>query len=245
MPETTPRRVPTVGMDEPGLHAGAAWLAPTYFAAYLGYLFLRPESEALHWISLVAIPVTLSVATARPGSGSRVARGLASVGLRWGRLRKGLTWAVPLGLILGALQLILSRNGDAIRGRLADGSIAWLLPLVFLLMLLTAGFTEELFFRGFLQTRLEDLAGSRTWGLVLASLCFGVYHLPYAYLNPNWPSAGDWGAAWGAALGQGVPGGLILGAVYLASGRNLLAPAVVHALINTLPALTMVHVGGQ
>lgn len=245
MQQTTAHRVPAVGMEEPGTHRLAAWLAPAYFTAYLGYLFLRPESEALHWISLVAIPVTLSVATAPPGSGSRVARGLASVGLRWGRLRRGLKWAIPLGLILGALQLLLSRSGEAIRGRLADGSIAWLLPLVFVLMLLTAGFTEELFFRGFLQTRLEALTGSRIWGLVLASVCFGTYHLPYAYLNPNWPSAGDWGAAWVAALGQGIPGGLILGAVYLAAGRNLLAPAVVHALINTLPALTMVHVGGK
>lgn len=232
------------GADAAVRAPGAPWLAPAYFAVYLAYLFLRPESEALHWISMVLIPVTLSVAMALPGAGGRLGRGLHALGLRWGNLRRGLGWAIPLGLLLGALQLILSRRGDEIRQYLADGSIVWLLPLVFVLMLATAGFTEELFFRGFLQTRLEALTGSRIAGLLLASLCFGVYHLPYAYLNPHWHSAGDWGAAWMAALGDGVPGGLILGGVYLASGGNLLAPVLVHALIDTLPALTMVHIGG-
>ncbi len=192
----------------------------------------------------MAVPFGLTLATVPRGDGGRARRALAALGLRWGGLRAGLVWAVPLGLVLGALQLLLSSRAGAIRVFLEDGSIAWLLPIVFLLMFLTAGFTEELFFRGFLQPRLERLTGSAAAGLVLASLCFGLYHLPYAYLNPRWPSAGDWGAAWTAALGQGVPGGLILGGVYLGSRRNVVACAVVHALINTLPGLTMVHIGG-
>lgn len=221
-----------------------AWLGPAYFGAYLAYLFLRPEPEALHWISLVALPFVLTLLTVPTGERGRFGRALSALGLRRGRLMAGMAWAVPLGLGLSALQLALSFKADAIRTYLASGSIVWLLPLVFLLMLLTAGFTEELFFRGFLQPRIERLTGSAAWGLVLTSLCFGLYHLPYAYLNPHWPSAGQWGAAWSSALGQGIPGGLILGGVYLASRRNLLACAVVHALINTLPGLTMVHVGG-
>ncbi len=219
------------------------WLAPAYFAVYLAYLFLRPESEGLHWLTLVLLPLGIALRTGPAGPGGRLRQALASVGLRRGNLTSGLAWAVPLGLALGALQLVLSNRVSEIRTVLAGGGAIWMIPMVFLLMLLTAGFTEEFFFRGFLQTRLEGLTGSRLWGLLAASLCFGVYHLPYAYLNPNWPSAGDWGAAWVAALGQGVPGGLILGGVYLASRRNVLACAVVHALINTLPALTMVHFG--
>ena len=236
-------RPPTV-IDPARTRVAAPWLGPAYFAAYLGYLFARPEPESLHWVSLVAVPLALTLGTVGPGGGSRTGRALAALGLRLGGLRVGLAWAIPLGITLGAAQLMLSNRGDEIRARIADGSVVWLLPLVFLLMLLTAGFTEEFFFRGFLQTRLEQLTRSRAWGLVLASLCFGFYHLPYAYLNPNWPSAGDWSAALFAALGQGIPGGLILGAVYLGSQRNLLAPVVVHALINTLPGLTMVHFGG-
>lgn len=219
------------------------WSAPAYFTVYLAYLFLRPEPEALHWLSLVMLPMGLALLAAGTGPGGRARRALASVGLRRGNLASGLAWALPLGLALGTLQLVLSDRVAEIQAVLAGGQALWMLPLVFLLMLLTAGFTEEFFFRGFLQTRLERLTGSPLRGLLLASLCFGLYHLPYAYLNPNWPSAGDWGAAWAAALGQGVPGGLVLGVVYLASRRNVVACALVHALINTLPALTMVHVG--
>ncbi len=93
------------------------------------------------------------------------------------------------------------------------------------------------------KVKLEQITSSRIGAVVLASLAFGVYHLPYAYLNPNWPSAGDWGAAWSAAMGQGVVGGLILGTVYLKGGRNLLAPVLTHALIIAFPASTMIRFG--
>jgi membrane protease YdiL (CAAX protease family) len=56
-------------------------------------------------------------------------------------------------------------------------------------------------------------------------------------LNPNWPSHGDWGAAWTAALSQGGILGLILGTIYVRSRANLLAPVVLHAFVNSLPAM--------
>lgn len=219
-----------------------AWLAPSYFALYLAYLFLYQENELQHWISLVLLPALLVYVLHRVmgiGPGAT----LHSLGLAKGALRRGLLVAIALGLVLSVFQVSQSRYADQILEIFRSGRAAWLFPLSFVLMFLTAGFTEEFFFRGFLQTRLEQLLGSRIAGLFAASLCFGVYHLPYAYFNPNWPSAGDWGAAWSSALGQGVPGGLILGALYLYSGRNLLAPAVLHALINALPAMGMIRFG--
>ena len=106
------------------------------------------------------------------------------------------------------------------------------------------GAVRHLHLLGFLQTRLEVLTRSRVAAVILASICFGLYHLPYAYFNPAWPSAGDWGAAWISAMGQGVPGGLLLGTLYLVSRRNVLACAVLHSLINALPAMTMIRMGG-
>ncbi len=81
---------------------------------------------------------------------------------------------------------------------------------------------------------------------MVTPILFGIYHVPYAYLNPNWPSAGDWGAAWLAALGQGIPGGLILGGMYLWSRQNLFASVVLHSLINAIPGMAMIRfsVGG-
>jgi len=220
------------------------WLAPLYFAVYLAYLFYSLESELGHWLGLVTLPALLTLVTLRiAGRPARLGEALRTFGLRRGRLTHRIGFAVAVGVSLGLAQLLVSRQRDVFFETVTSGRALWLLPLALALTLTTAGFTEEFFFRGFLQNRLEQMTSSRVAAVVLASLAFGVYHLPYAYLNPNWPSAGDWGAAWSAAMGQGVIGGLILGAVYLRAGRNLLAPVIVHALIITFPASTMIHFG--
>jgi membrane protease YdiL (CAAX protease family) len=226
-------------------HAPYPWAAPAYFALYLAYLFYALESELGHWVGMVAVPALITAgAHYIGGQPAGVAAILKTFGLERARWKRGLLLAGIVGITLGLLQLLVSRQRDAFIELASSGRALWLLPLTFALMLLTAGFTEEFFFRGFLQNRLEQMTSSRVAAVLIASLAFGVYHLPYAYLNPAWPSAGDWSAAWAAALGQGIPGGLVLGVVYLMAGRNLLAPVIVHACINAFPATTMIRFGG-
>ena len=85
-----------------------------------------------------------------------------------------------------------------------------------------AALGEEMGFRGFLMNRIADLGGGTrvAWALslVAASALFG----------------------WGHG-GQGLTGmvqeglaGLLLGVLYLASGRNLVVPIVAHGVSNTL-----------
>ena len=50
--------------------------------------------------------------------------------------------------------------------------------------------------------------------ILLPSLLFGIYHLPYAFLNACWPSHGNWAEAISPVLGQGIPMGPIYGTVY-------------------------------
>lgn len=76
-----------------------------------------------------------------------------------------------------------------------------------------------------------------------ASLLFGLCHLPYAYLNPRWPSHGNWPGAFALAFGQGIPMGLILGTMYARTKNNLFACIVVHALINSFPAMLQIKFG--
>jgi len=227
--------------DSPG--PVGAWLAPGYFLLYLAYLFWSRESDALHWVSLVTIPL-LVVLVIDLKAGGTLGTTLGSFGLRRRNLSGGLWLTLAIGVVLGMVQLFLSRSGPAVMEAFASGRALYLFPLAFVLMLLTAGFTEEFFFRGFLQTRLEFLSGSGWWGVILTSILFGIYHLPYAYFNPNWPSAGDWGAAWGASLGQGIPAGLILGWVYIRSRGNLVACVLLHALVDTFPAMGLLKFGG-
>jgi len=192
---------------------------------------------------MVLVPLLLIFLTL-PRGRRTIGAALASVGLRRANLRRGIGWAILAGALITVFQVFLGARADAIQELFRSGRAVWLLPLTFVLMLVMAGFTEEFLFRGFIQTRLETLFRSRWAAVIVTALLFGVYHLPYAYFNPSWPSHGDWGAAWGAALGNGVPGGLLLGALYVVSRGNLLACIVLHSLINAAPAMTLIHFGG-
>lgn len=211
-----------------------ALVAVGYFSIYLAYLFVHRESEWWHWVSLVGVPLAITIISPA-ASGDPPLRPLAALGINRARIGNGLIWAGPLGLALCGLQFWASRDAALMADLLASPRALRLVPVALGFSLVTAGFTEEFFFRGFLQGRLYRAFG-RAWpAILITSLLFGAYHLPYAYMNPRWPSHGDWRAAFGAAFGQGVPGGLILGVVFHRSRGNLFAPVTVHALINLFP----------
>lgn len=222
-----------------------ALFALGYYAAYMGYHFWRPESDAMHWVSLVIIPLAL-ITFLEPGpDGKRsLTAALASVGLRRGNLTTGLRWAVPLGLLISILAALASSRRAEVWDVLTSLRALYMLPAAFLLLLLTAAFTEEVFFRGVLQTRLTDWTRSKLAGVLITALLFGIYHIPYALLEPSWPSYGDFGAAIRVALFEGGLGGLILGTVFVFAKRNLVATIFVHASINLLPALALIRFGG-
>lgn len=224
-------------------HKWDTWIALPYFAIYMAYLSWHQESDFEHWLTLVSLPF-LGVLLLQWNTPDRLSVTLASCGLRKGNLMRGVGAALGLAAAASVVQLFASQRTDAIWEIIVSGRVFFLLPLVLLLLVLTAGFTEEFFFRGFFQTRLELLFGSKWWALVITSVCFGIYHIPYAYFNPNWPSAGDLPAAFTSAMGQGIAGGLILGGLYIGSKRNLIACVILHSSINALPAMTMIRFSG-
>ncbi len=82
-------------------YRGESYLVTAYFAAYMVYLFLRPESELAHWLTLVVIPFGLLDAHQRwKVQGWSLGQALATVGFRRGNLSSGLAWAIPVGLIV-------------------------------------------------------------------------------------------------------------------------------------------------
>lgn len=222
-----------------------ARLALVYYALYVGYLFFHQENEIAHWLTLIIVPLTLlCLYQRRAWDDWSLAASLSSVGLKRGQLGRGLAWAIPLGLAISLLaQLLLSRNSREFLELLTSGRVLYLAPIAFLFLLLTTGVTEEFFFRGMLQTRLAGAFRSNALGVIATSLLFGLYHAPYAYLNPNWPSYGDPAAALLAGLSNGILGGVVLGVVYIMAGGNLVAPIIVHALIDVFPAMTQIRFG--
>jgi len=223
------------------------YLIILYFLIYLAYMFfIYLEGEKMHWLSLVIIPLGLIYIFNRQIEKNYDYKDLlASIGLKRGHLSFGIGWAVIAGLSLSILQLAMSRNSGKFLEIVYSGKIIYYFPLAFLLLLFTTGITEEVFFRGILQSRLEKLSRSKWISLLITTLLFGIYHIPYAYLNPNWPSFGDFPYAVRIAMVDGCLGGIIIGLVYIKSRSNLLTAILVHALIDVFPAMTMLKFGGQ
>ncbi len=88
---------------------------------------------------------------------------------------------------------------------------------------LTASVGEEIFYRYFLQTHLEAVAG-RSTGIAVAALLFALMHVPTHGSGPAWVIV-----ATAVAL-QGVTG-VFLGVLW-SRYRNLWANIVVHAMLN-------------
>jgi len=79
-------------------------------------------------------------------------------------------WAVWMGLMNAHA---LGGGGNAAQGLLPQGileSLAWF-PLA-----LSAGFCEELAFRGYLQKQFQAITGSTGWAILIQALVFGVGH---------------------------------------------------------------------
>jgi membrane protease YdiL (CAAX protease family) len=92
---------------------------------------------------------------------------------------------------------------------------------------LNNGFFEEFLFRGALLTRLSRLWGS-DWGIVLSSLLFGIWHIGVVMSQfPGNPLAAlAFTIVVQATIGLGF-------AIVFVRTRNLLAPSVIHVLVNT------------
>ena len=234
------------GADTCGITPRESLAALGYFALYLVFSFWSPGSEMRNYLTLVAGPLFL-VFLLRAGDplNRRPSPVLASFGLRRDNLRTGVVWAVIIGVVLGLFQLTQRRAGPELWELIRTGRALYLFPLAAVFGLLTAGFTEEFFFRGFLQTRLERLTGSAWIAVLLVTVTFGLYHVPFAYLNPNWPTAGDFPAALRLGMVEGGLGGIILGAAYVLWKRNLVACIVLHGMIDAVPIMTMIKFGGS
>ena len=106
----------------------------------------------------------------------------------------------------------------------------FLLLLLLVLVWTLAAFGEEFVYRGYLMSRVAELAGGGTaaWvvSLTFVSALFGVAHL----------YQGVSGILVNAAAG------LMYGAVYLRAGRNLWAPVIAHGMYDTV-GLALLYFG--
>jgi|GEM_PF-2983802 len=214
-----------------------------YCLLYIAYLFVavKIENEWTHYLTLVLFPTGILLLLMRqeglsPRSGLLAIWGLVNQERK--RLGPGILAAILVGGTLGALQIMLSRDREIIYQAFSSGEFLYAFPIATGLMLVTAGFTEEYFFRGLLQSSLTASLQSRFWAVTISSVAFGLYHLPYAYLLESWPSHGNLASA----ISEGVIPSIVLGAVFgmlYSRFRNLAVPILAHSIFNAYWAMKL------
>ena len=159
-------------------------------------------------------------------------------GLRWkdvGFARpkswsKAILWGVLVGIAMEAFELFVSQPLLArLLGKMPDlsdfadmvGNIK--IFAIYLVLVWTLGaLGEEIVYRGYLMNRVAGLFRNTraAWvvSLVAVSIVFGCGHL-----DQEW-----------TGMIENIWNGLLLGALYLACGRNLAVPVIAHASTDTL-----------
>jgi uncharacterized protein len=146
-----------------------------------------------------------------------------------------LAWGVAAGLLLEGFELfvsqsilvrLLGKQPDLEDFRALTGDLKTTLIFIALAWTLAA-FGEEMVYRGYLMNRVADLL-NRTrsaWivSLILVHVGFGLAH---AYQG------------WTGAVDEGLQG-LLLGMIYLRTGRNLAVPIVAHGVTDSIDFLLM------
>lgn len=212
----------------------ARWLKDLAWVA-VGFMAVRWGWDALGWprAGSFAVIAALAVAAWRLRAGGQ---GWADIGLRRpASLWKSAAWVVALYLLVGLGQVLLvAPLAQALGwapldiGKLGpiQGNLPWLLVMLAVAWT-TAGFGEEVLFRGFVQQRLEALLAGRRGAVAVAvllqALAFGVLH---AYLGARGVATATWV-------------GLVFGTACAVGGRNLWPMIVAHGLIDTLSLLAI------
>ena len=142
------------------------------------------------------------------------------------RLKRLKSAAVILLVFLFGLQPALNYLGfepaNAHHFEFLQGSLPALIATLVLVAWGTAAFGEEIVFRGFVLQRLERSMGRSTWAAVMAivlqAAVFGLAH---------------YSAGWHGIISAGVIA-LILGTVFVVSGRNLWSMIPAHGIVDTI-----------
>ena len=166
------------------------------------------------WIPLSKTPFLLSLpANWKKFAAIGVAAGIAM-------------WLLEFFVTMPLLYRVLGYLPDLTYFNDLVGSIELLLIYLALNWVLAA-FGEEMMWRGYALPRAAQFCGSgtRAWvlALIVVNVAFGLAHL---YQGPS-------------GVIQATIGGVLLGILYLATGRNLVAPIIAHGISNSIDFTVM------
>lgn len=186
--------------------------------------------EVTNWLFLVLLPLLILTGLKKGKFKETFKKTLGEIGLK--RMDKETGFRTILVCVLYMCILILVfRLGDE---KLVISDIPKMLvrlPIFFCLMLLTAGFTEEFFFRGIVQRCLTRSLKRPYIAILFTGVLFGLYHFPFAYYLWD-QTAGSVVDSLKLILTDQAVTGCALGLMYYKSSNNLWSSAVLHAFVN-------------
>jgi membrane protease YdiL (CAAX protease family) len=152
-------------------------------------------------------------------------RRAAAIGIAWGI---GM-WLLEFFVTMPALHRVLGYWPDLTGFKDLVGN-ATLLAVYLALNWVLAAFGEEMVWRGYALPRAAEFlgTGTRAWifALMVVNVAFGLAHL---YQGPS-------------GVTQAAVGGVLLGILYIITGRNLLAPILAHGIGNSID-FTVMYLG--
>jgi uncharacterized protein len=207
-----------------------SWLLVVVEFAMIAALFV---ADVYHHVFLSKIPYLFLL-----GWVSLRLRGLRWKDVGFARPRNwgtALVAGVLSGLFIEAFELFISqpllarwfgKMPDLSNFTVVHGNLK--LTLLYLVLIwVLAAFGEELVYRGYLMNRFAGMfhLTQAAWvvTLVVVSVVFGCAHIGQG----------------ATGIAENIWDGLLLGALYLACGRNLAAPIIAHGLTDTLDLLLM------
>lgn len=236
---------PPIAVPRPSL---ACWAMLAYYCLFLIFNILTRGKGLIgndfeKWLWFVLVP--LMVLFFLHGRNRNIKELFKSIGFRKQGLGKALLLAsLAYALFIPILPFILPPpQWQSLQELFREPSrLVVFLPLCFLLSLFTAGTTEEIFFRGILQSRLARLMRSELRSCLIIAFMFGIYHLPYAYYSSSWPSHGNilWAVA--GVLSEQMIMGALLGILWWRT-HNIAAPILLHTLVNLASIMASIKFG--
>ncbi|MFT3681719.1 MAG: CPBP family intramembrane metalloprotease [Ferruginibacter sp.] len=155
--------------------------------------------------------------------------------------KKALAVFAILSVAILLFQYFLANGGKQLRKEhFSFMQVIIAAPLCFLYLFFDAGLIEEFFFRGLLQSRMGVLLKSKTGGIIVSALIFGLVHAPGLYLRGAESEGMEeqmpflfWTAYTVAYMSIA---GIFLGVVY-SKTKNLWLVMAIHAMVDLIPNL--------
>ena len=181
-------------------------------------------NEAANWLFLVLFPLFITGWLKK----ENLVTTLKKTGLIRFNKKTLLKTLIVCILYQGSIILIFSLGGgapDLFKNILSK------FPKLFCIMIFTAAFTEEFFFRGILQRTMVRSLKRPYIAILLTSILFGLYHYPFAFYLWD-ETAGSIANSLKTILTDQAVSGFALGLIYYKSNETLWSSIILHAFIN-------------